>query len=98
VTCAFVHHKTNEGHDLVDINTIANDRKLDITTMIQTVKEKSQAISVVSEKIIEEKKELRLHEEYVYNEIEAVMNPSNIRFCNLSAIVLSTCRNAGTLE
>jgi hypothetical protein len=33
--------------------------------MIQTVKEKSQAISVVSEKIIEEKKEIRLNEEYV---------------------------------
>lgn len=74
VTCAFVHHKTNEGHDLVDINAIANDRKLDITTMIQTVKEKSQAISVVSEKIIEEKKEIRLHEECVYNEIDAVIN------------------------
>jgi ribosome-associated translation inhibitor RaiA len=42
--------------------------------MIQTVKEKSQAISVVSEKIIEEKKEIRLNEEYIYNEINAVID------------------------
>lgn len=74
VTCAFVHHKNNEGHDLVDINAIANDRQVDISTKIQTVREKSQAISVVSEKIIEEKKEIKRREEYVYNEIDAVID------------------------
>lgn len=74
VTCAFVHHKTNERHDLVDINEIAKDRQLEISTMIQTVKEKSQAISVLSKKIIEEKKEVKMHEEYVYKEIDAVID------------------------
>lgn len=74
VTCAFVDHKSSDGHELVDINSVANQRRKEISGMIATTKEKSDLISKVTEVILLEREEIKNRGDQIYTEIEAITN------------------------
>lgn len=74
VTCAVVSHKYNEGHDLVEVNVIADTRRSDINTMISTVKHKATTIDKVLDAVTEESREIKSRGNQIYTEIDSVID------------------------
>lgn len=73
VTCAVIYHQYQEGHGLVDIITVGNQRRDEIKQMVCSVKEKSNIISKVLNEINDERDEIDLRKKQIYNQIDGVI-------------------------